>query len=203
MGCSVRRVCRGTLALSLFAALGCTETTYHVTVDDPAVVRVVPHPPRTTLETTADGTTVLRYRDASETRVTPIVDARGHLAPYTRGLPPYDIDFPIGQVTLTECARHVHRGCAEGALFEIVSPLDHVREIRSVTRFEPFVAGWLVFAGALAGVGAGSAAESSSWNDGARIGVGIGLASVASALVGVGLYLLFSPPRTKVLFASP
>jgi hypothetical protein len=198
---------RRSLAFVVLAStLGCTYTRYVVRVDDPAVVRVVPVPPDSFVDRASDGALSLHWEQhvgrSREAKVTPIVDAEGHVAPRPSLFVSESIVFPIGQVALPRhiCVEPGGKHCRESYAFEIVAPLDHVREIRQVTRFDPFLAGWLVFGGVVSGVGA-AGAFTSNWDPRAALGGGVALSIASAAAIALGLYLLFAPPSTTVLYA--
>ncbi len=190
----------------LSPALGCTYTRFAVSVDDPAVVRVVPVPPDSFLERSNDGALALHWEQnvgrEREAKVTAIVDAEGHVAPRPSAFAQEEIVFPIGQVALPRhiCVEPGWKHCRSSQGFEIVAPLDHVREIREVTRFDPFFAGWIAFGGVMAGAGA-AGAFTSNWDPQAAIGGGVALSVLSAAALALGAYLLFAPPRTKILYA--
>lgn len=203
--CCDLHVLRLLAPLLLAYAVGCTETQYLVTVDDPAVVRVVPPPPNSSTVRGDDGSVGLHWtREVDgkrEAEVTPIVDALGHVAPHIRGFASDEIEFPIGQVALPDhiCVRPHGKGCREGYTFEIVAPLEHVRDVRQVTRYDPFFSAWLLLGGVVAG--GGSAATLTT--DGARepkIAAGVGLAALSAGAFALGSYFLLAPPKTTTLY---
>ena len=73
-------------------------------MDDPAVVKVVDVPPRSSVVRAADGSLSLRWPHSvgrvAETKTTALVDGTGHLAPHLHTFDEYEIQFPVGQVAI-------------------------------------------------------------------------------------------------------
>ncbi|HSQ62227.1 MAG TPA: hypothetical protein VLM85_03395 [Polyangiaceae bacterium] len=80
-----------------------------------------------------------------------------------------------------------------------MAPLDHVRDVRAVTRYEPFFSWWLVFAGGIAGGGA-AAAFSSTVDRDTNLAVGTALTIASAAAILTGVALLLAPSRTTTLY---